>query len=203
MTSDAHINQDRCLMCGVGEIGTDNCSACTWPYSRAGWQRFRRGVKRITIDTGCINAKRKNEFLNKFEEWESQGKIQIQRATPFLEEFKGPPKHVEKAKDIETHPSVIMLDVSILGDGSVLAGPDLREAIQPILFPHTRTLTRNQLNDLRHLHEHIETGGDIFVTLNTNDFIANSKQELLKKLGVWVLTPKETVDLIRDIYGWS
>lgn len=194
---------EHCLMCGVGKIGTDNCPACTWPYSLDGWKNFRIGLRRITIDTGCINAKKQNESLNKLEEWGQSGKLDIQKATPFLVEFKGPSTHHEKAHKIDNHPPLFVIGSSCLGDGSVLAGPDLIKQIQEILFPSVKSLTENQKNDVLHLREHVWTGGHAFVTLNTKDFINSGKKETLRGFGVWVFTPDELVNHLNELYDWK
>lgn len=193
----------RCPHCGVGEIEKDNCSNCTWPYSLEGWKQYNRGIKRLSIDTGCINAKGNLASLNTLERWKNEGKLEIQRASSFLEEFRGPDHHVKKAKEISELPALFFLGSSILGRRDVLAGPDLRDVVKTILFPTVAILNQNQEYDVQHLHEHIRSGGDIFVTLNLKDFIYSGKKEKLRKYGVWVLTPDETLCLIDDLYGWS
>jgi len=193
----------KCPYCGVGIVGKDNCSECVWPYSVVGWKSFKRNVKRLTLDTGCINAKEKNSALNTLESWIKEGKIETQRASPFLKEFRGPDRHVKKAQQIPKPPPLFRLGGSMLGGGDILAGPDLKDEISKILFPTVKTLNQNQENDVQHLHEHIQSGGDIFVTLNPNDFMVDDKQEKLREIGVWVLTPKETVNLLRDLYEWT
>lgn len=79
-----------------------NCSACTWPYSPEGWAFTTRKVRRITLDTGCVNAKRSDEHLNLIEAWQAQGLIELQRSKVFLEELKG--WRVEKGASIRAHP---------------------------------------------------------------------------------------------------
>jgi hypothetical protein len=189
-------------MCGIGQIRENNCAACSWPYSIEGWKKFSLGLRRITIDTCCINAKQKNDFLNKLGEWERAGKIEIQKASPLLEEFKGPVSHLKKAEQIDNHPPIAIFGATMLGDGSVYAGPDLIKDIQSILFPNVKTLSENQMRDIQHLREHVWTGGHIFVTIDKH-FINAVKKETLRQLGVWVLTPEETVDLIRKVYNWN
>ena len=87
--SDMATESSKCLHCGVGEVGPDNCAACTWPYSEKGWSQFRLGLRRITIDTNCINSKGAIDSLNLLEEWTTEGKIEIQKSTPFSVEAQG------------------------------------------------------------------------------------------------------------------
>ena len=197
------MEENRCLMCGVGKVGTDNCNKCTWPYSHNGWKVWRNGIKRITVDTGCINAKQKISDLNKLEEWEKQSKLEIQRATPFLKEFKGPDFHIKKAENIDEHPPLAKLGAVTLGGRSVLGGPDLSKEMRETMFPKVKKLTVNQENDLQHIHEHVETGGNLFVTKNPKDFINNGKQEAVLKLGVWVVSPEDAVRIVKDTHGWG
>ncbi len=199
------MEEDRCLMCGVGKVGTDNCNKCTWPYSHNGWKVWRNGIKRITVDIGCINAKQEISALNKLEEWETQSKLKIQRASPFLKEFKGPDSHIKKAKNMDEHPPLATLGAATFDGGYVYGGPDLSKEMREIMFPTVsdKALTKNQKYDIQHIHEHVETGGNLFVTKNTRDFIDNGKQEAFLKLGVWVVSPEEAVYIVKDTHGWD
>jgi len=70
------------------------------------------------------------------------------------------------------------------------------------MFPTTSVLTANQKYDIEHLRLHVLTGGDVFVTRNTRDFVAHGKQPGLARLGIWVFTPGELVIFLRELYGW-
>ncbi len=194
-------NSSKCIHCGVGEVGPDNCAACSWPYSDKGWSNFTMGLRRITIDTNCINAKQANEALNQLEQWKNDGKIEIQKSTPFSIEAKGNLMREAKEKQVPGHPPLFTLGASTLGGGAVLAGPDLREEIQTILFPGVKQLSQGQERDVQHLAEHVRTGGHLFVTLDTSDFISGSKQKTLRSFGVWAVTPENAVKLLSSVYG--
>lgn len=191
-------------MCGIGEIGADNCEACTWPYSIDGWKNFRLGLRRISIDKCCVNAKQQNDFLNKLKEWDREGKIDVQKATTFLKEPESSPSRLKKGQQIDDHPPLTTFGSSINGR-SVLGGPDLAKEIKSILFPRVKDeeLQQNEKQDIQHLREHVRTGGHIFVTLDKTDFIKTGKQDALRRLGVWVCTPQEAVELVKRVYGFS
>ncbi len=193
----------KCINCGVGEDGPDNCAACSWPYSEKGWSNFKMGLRRITIDTNCINAKQAHGPLNLLEKWGSEGKIEIQKSTPFSVEAQGNLKREAKEKQVSSHPPMFTLGSSSLGGGAVLAGPDLRKEIQAILFPGVTQLSPSQERGVQHLAEHVRTGGHLFVTLDTSDFISGSKERKLRSFGVWAVTPEKAVELLVSVYGWS
>jgi hypothetical protein len=158
-----------------------------------------RKVRRLTLDTGCVNVKGLDPYLNQLEKWQGQGLIDLQRARPFLEELKGPPARIEKGEAIEPHPPTWRLGFSALGEGpAVLAAamPD-RDHLRTLLFPTSHPLTTRQENDIRHLQYHVHTGGDLFVTRNPNDFIRRGKQESLWSIGIWAFTPEEVVEHLR------
>jgi len=119
-----------------------------------------------------------------------------------LKELRGPAKRIAKGEAIDKHPALFTIGISILGGDDVLAGPDLRDELTQMLFPTTRTLTVNQEYDIEHLRLHVRTGGDAFITKNTNDFINNGKQEKLAQIGIWVFTPAELVGLLQKLYNW-
>jgi hypothetical protein len=196
-------DSSKCIHCGIGEVGPDNCAACTWPYSEKGWSQFQLGLRRITIDTNCINAKGAIEALNLLEKWAAEGKIEIQKSTPFSVEARGTLEREAKASKVANHPPLFVLDSSTLGGGGVLAGPDLRNEIEKILFPGVSHLSVNQERDVQHLGEHVRTGGHLFVTLDKSDFMAGNKENQLRALGVWVVAPEKAVELLISLYGWN
>ncbi|MBM4132949.1 MAG: hypothetical protein FJ245_04190 [Nitrospira sp.] len=154
------------------------------------------------MDTGCINAKQLDQDLNALERWASSGNLELQRSSAMLEELKGETR-VAKAKSLGVHPNLFTIGVSVLDGPGVLAGPDLFEDLQQILFPTANALTGNQRFDVEHLRLHVRTGGDIFVTMNPNDFITRGRQATLASVGIWVLSPAELVGLLKELYGWG
>jgi len=197
-------NSSKCIHCGVGAVGPDNCTTCSWPYSEKGWLNFKMDLRRITIDTCCINAKQAHNTLNQLEKWKSEGKIEIQKSTPFSVEAQGNLKRAAKDRQVSGHPTASVLGPGFsLGDGSVLAGPDLRKEIQTILFPGVTVLSRGQERDILHLTEHVRTGGHLFLTLDRSDFIAGNKEKKLLSFGIWAVTPEKAVNLLISVYGWK
>lgn len=110
---------------------------------------------------------------------------------------------VAKARSLAQHPSLFTLGHSALGGPDVLAGPNVPGELQQILFPTANPLTENQRYDVEHLRLHVQTGGDVFVTLNPNDFITRGRQETVRSFGVWVLSPSDLVGLLTELYGWE
>ena len=193
----------ECVKCGHRNIANATaCGQCTWPFSRDAWKTSKLRIRRVTLDTGCVNAKGRDPDLNTFERWAATGSLELQRSEAMLSELAGEAR-VEKAQRLVPHPGLFTLDSSILGGPDVLAGPALPDELQQILFPTAEPLTDNQRHDVEHLRLHVRTGGDIFVTLNPNDFITRGRQETLRSFGIWVLSPKELVGLLSEIYGWQ
>jgi hypothetical protein len=195
----------ECVKCGHLLSSVSNaCPSCTWPLSIDAWQateRFR--IRRITVDTNCVNSKQKDEYLNTLERWENEGRLILQRSNVFLEELKGPEQRTAKGQSIQAHPRLFTLDFSVCNDSDVLAGADSEESLQQILFPTTKNRNKNQSYDVEHLRQHIRTGGDVFLTMNTSDFIKHGKQAMLSRMGIWVFVPQELVELLRRLYGYD
>jgi len=194
-----------CLRCGRSRCKADACcKACTWPFSLAAWDHTACHINRITRDTGCINSKRKDQSLNQLEDWAERGYFRFQRTDEMLNEVRrsSTDRYLDKALTVDAVPGVFILDGNMLHGGDVLAGPDLTEEIRSILFPHPQ-LTENQESDVRHLYEHVRTGGDIFTTHNTNDFLKNGKQEKLAQLGIWVFRPDELIQFLVNPMRWN
>lgn len=174
----------ECVKCGQqNSTNSPACPKCTWPFTHDAWKRSKLRIRRITLDTGCVNAKGRNTDLNTLEKWAAVGKLELQRSDAMLSELTGQMR-VAKAQLLEPHPGLFTLGQSVLGGSDVLAGPDLSEELQQILFPTASPLTENQRFDVEHLRLHVRTGGDVFVTLNPNDFITRGRQETLRSFGV-------------------
>ena len=192
-----------CIHCGVGAVGPDNCAACSWPYSEKGWSNFTKVLPRITIDTNCLNSRQAHVALNQLEKWKGERKIEIQKSTPFSAEAQGHPKREAKEKQVPGQPPVFVFGSSVLGGDAVLAGPDLRNEFPAILFPGVTELPQGQERDVQHLVDHVRTGGHLFVTLDTSDFISGSKENKLRALGVWAVSPEKAVEMLILVHGWK
>ncbi len=192
----------ECAKCGyTNSANAQACIKCTWPFNQNAWTSTTLKIRRITLDTSCINAKGRNPDLNILERWEKAGHLDLQRSDVMLKELVGE-ERIAKAKLLGTLPELFSFP-GLLSGSAVLAGPDLHRELQNILFPTAKLLTENQLFDVEHLRLHVRMGGDVFVTLNSNDFITRGRQDVLASFGVWVLSPAEVVSLLRDLYGWQ
>lgn len=198
--SDQHLDCVRCG--GNNELDATACTDCRWPFTVEACADFTRPPYRITVDTSCINVRRQNQDLNALELWAQQGRLVLQRADAMLGEIKGEAR-VTKAEAMAPHPGMFTLGVSALGGPDVLAGPDMEAELEGILFPTSAALTPNQRHDVEHLRKHIQTGGDVFVTLNPNDFITRGRQERFCSVGIWVMPPRELVSLLTSAFAWS
>lgn len=166
----------ECVKCGHrNPVGAAACTRCTWPFSRDTWKTSKLRIRRVTLDTGALNAKGRDPDLNTLERWARWGYLELQRSQAMLGELAGEAR-VEKAQSLDAHPCPHTLDSSVLDGPDVLAGPDLPEALQQILFPTANPLTENQRYDVQHLRLHVRTVADVFVTLNPNDFITRGRQ---------------------------
>lgn len=192
----------ECVKCGNTNIlGALSCAQCSWPFSMQAWKTTTHKIKRVTIDTNCINQKQADPFLNQLEEWYSKELIDLQRSKVMIKELRGT-ERIDKAKIIDPHPPVWILGTSRLGIDTILAGPDMSEPIEGIMFPTTKSLKSNQEYDVEHLRWHVLTGGDVFVTRDSKDYIVRGKKESLANFGIWVFQPKELVNFLEEIYGW-
>lgn len=193
----------ECVRCGCrNPPGATGCRDCGWPFTLGAWADFERPPYRITLDTGCINARAQHDDLNLLESWGHQGRLLLQRSDAMLAEMKGDAR-VVKAAALPSHPGVFTLGVGRLGGPDVLAGPDMKGELEATLFPTTSTLSANQRHDVEHLRSHVRTGGDVFVTLNPNDFISRGRQERLRSVGIWVMSPNELVGLLLSAFRWT
>jgi hypothetical protein len=192
----------KCVKCGHrNTTSAVACARCTWPFSRDAWGASKLRIRRVTLDTGCVNAKGLNPDLNTLERWGAAQYLELQRSSAMLGELGGEAR-VAKARSLAPHPGLSTLGSGDLGGPDVLAGPDLPGELQQILFPTANPLTENQRYDVEHLRQHVRTGGDVFVTLNPNDFITRGRQATLRSFGIWVLSPSELVGLLTELYSW-
>lgn len=194
----------ECVKCGkINPFGSPACIKCSWPFSPEAWKSTSHKIESITIDTGCINVKQMNNNLNKLEAWASEKKIIITRSHTMMKELTGKDRK-NKAVSVNEHPEVWSLGsaTSKLGINTNIAGPDMTEPLKRIMFPTTQIVNVNQAYDIEHLQSHLHSGGDVFVTLNPQDFILRGKKEKLSSLGIWAFNPDELVDFLNTLYGW-
>src|SRR4029450_12831847 len=96
----------ECVKCGADiPIGAKKCFACTWPFSHEAWRQSALHIRRVTLDTSCVNAKRKDEALNTLERWAEEGGLDLQRSDAMLDELQGETR-IEKAISFGEHPSL-------------------------------------------------------------------------------------------------
>ncbi len=191
----------ECVKCGhKNATGTQECAACKWPLTIEAWEKSEYKIFKITKDSSCINAKQQHPALNQLEEWEKQGRLRLQGAEELRKEAQG---SFQQAKAEATTPlptNFFILGSSCLNGGDIFAGPEIWDQLRAILFPTVAELNNNQMSDVNHLAQHVRSGGDVFVTSDTN-FIR--KQEALRRYGIWVFSPEELVALLKRLYKWN
>jgi hypothetical protein len=128
------LNLVECVKCGKENTDdADVCARCSWPFTVAGWGSTTFKIRRVTIDTGCINVKQADCHLNVLERWGAEGKIVLERADALLRELRGADR-IAKAEALSPHPPVWVMGVSRMGIDTFLAGPDMTGPIEDTLF---------------------------------------------------------------------
>lgn len=173
--------------------------------SREAWAKTSHIVRKVTLDTSCINARQADEDLNQLERWAREGLFELQRSTAMLPELRGRSR-IRKASGLDQHNEPCLIGVpgrSEIGVTTFVGGPDLSDDLADLLFPTTSILNGNQKADVDHLQSHIHAGADLFITKNVNDFIEHGKQLKLSNRGLWIFDPPQAVAFLRDLYRWQ
>ena len=193
----------ECVKCGYkNAVDAQECVACKWPLAIEAWERSKHRISKVTKDSSCVNAKQQHTALNQLEEWEKQGQIHLQGAEELRKEAQG---SFQQAKAEATKPlptNFFILGSSSLNGGDIFAGPEIWGQLRAILFPTVAELNDNQMSDVNHLAQHVRSGGDAFITRDTN-FMKDRKQETLRRYGIWVFHPEELVALFRQLHKWD
>jgi len=168
----------------------------------------------LTFDTCCINAKQKIQELNQLEALQRQGLIKIVSSTSVEEEHlqldkekpDKEPYHTQRLDKFSTYDAkdtaYWVLDYSRL-DVSTKPGSettkDEMERMAAILFPNSKrgSRTANQIRDIMALHTHWTYKRDVFVTLNSRDFIGRNetkRNQLKETFGILVMNPAQALE---------
>ncbi len=167
----------------------------------------------LTFDTSCINAKQRVQELNQLEAWQKNGLIKIVSSTSVEEELlqldKEQPdrepyrsQRLDKFNTYDAEDTAYwVLGYSRLGISTKLGKESTKEEMEcmaSILFPNRSwsSLTANQRRDVMALHTHWTYKRDVFVTLNSRDFIGKNeakRNRLKEAFGILVMTPKEAL----------
>ena len=159
----------------------------------------------ITIDSNCINVNGNYKDMNKIEELEKKGIVEIHRTDTMVAEFlyggskKGYTKGLKKSKNYPEDIGVAVWDHSRYGHSKWGSKKDskLFNEIKEILFPNTKELTDKQIKDSMHLRTHLHYGRDYFIT-DDKKHILSKKNDLRDNLNIIVCTPKEFCENIID-----
>ena len=157
----------------------------------------------ITLDSSCLNIKKRDEFLNIIWRFASENIIRLYTPESVQGEQTRPeirPDYSKRYREriLQTQPisDTTTFPISFGRIGARFVDSEITERIKTIAticFPDVEfeKLNQNQLFDVRHLEaaQYIET--DYFVTLNSKDMIINGRQEQLLEIGIAVREPKE------------
>jgi len=161
----------------------------------------------VTLDTNCINSKRKDDALNCLEDLERQGILELRKTDALDIDLMSDTgidaeRRCQRSATLPEDMGVFILDQSRL-DHARLAGdtdgPNLNHvAILPFQRP-LRLLGENGENqsvrDVMHLYTHIMHGRDYFVT-RERAFL-RKREDVLEEYGTRVGTPEECVEFIQ------
>ena len=157
-------------------------------------------IARLTIDTCVINATGQLEAMNQIERWHQAGHVEILGTYRLSLETSAHAARSAKASSYADIGEPFIVGVTPIGVGRVSDLPsDIVNSVAAVMFPGKRpeNLKRNDINDVAMLASHLHANADIFVTINTKDFVQNGRREGLRALGVAVMTPDEAVAYLR------
>lgn len=172
---------------------------------------------KITIDTCLINVKKKLLDVNKLEEFNKKGQIEILATERLIQETENHTERLNKAELLKNIAEPLTVGFYRIGKAYISDGekrPSFTD-ISTILFPEIDKddLSKNQSNDVMHLIAHMHSDSNYFVTNNTKDFInakknndnrdgiyIDFKKKQLEELGIQVRTPSELVDELEVKY---
>jgi hypothetical protein len=168
-------------------------------------------VLSLTFDTNCINAKGRNQALNQLEMLKQQRLIIVVSSTSVEEELLQEKdmiwreKHIDKLNEFNNLDTGFwILGLSRLGVstklGDASTGAEM-EGMASILFPGQSwcALSENRIHDVLALHTHWAHHRDIFVTMNSKDFIGKKnakRRQLQDQFGIAVLDPYEALEYV-------
>jgi hypothetical protein len=155
----------------------------------------------VTIDTCCINAKQESKALNKLEEWNRQGLIEIYRTEIMDEELKGEKRRKKADKLLEDKGARVWQYTDF--HHRDFGGEDPKEypfhELIDIVFPDLDKLPSdrqdNKIRDVEHLSTHYQHHREYFVTID-KDF-TRKRDELKERYSIIILTPEECVEEIQ------
>lgn len=145
-------------------------------------------IPKLTLDGGLLREAVLLPAVRTLKAWDAEGRIEI--------------FETDRAKEVST-PS----DSSYGWPGAKRPHPRAKVArkveaggvsfagISSVLFPQrdAHRLSLAEVNDVAHLLRHFTQGRTIFVTTNTETFIAGGRRERLAALKIIVLTPDEAI----------
>lgn len=163
---------------------------------------------KISLDNGCLNAKKGHPILNQINALEKAKKIRLFTAsTTWREQIdtqKSPywlKKYLKRISELEMVMEAGTVDLSRIGKARVVDTQTVEhiKKISFICFPGKKweQITPNQKNDVLSLEAHHAFKFDYFLTLNPKDMINDGKAEKLKELDIVVREPNQ--DFLTEI----
>lgn len=159
----------------------------------------------ITVDTNLINTKQEIAAMNKLEDWNNKGLIQLLKTSTMDVEFEKH-KNDERRKRFLAKSSRYKEDHGInLVDHCNTFMPhccirnEIFDTITEILFPNLTREDKNfeqKIRDAMHLNTYYMNDRDFFVT-NDKHFLSK-KDDLKSKFGIKIIKPEKCVELIES-----
>ncbi len=152
---------------------------------------------RIALDTSCLNVNGRSNALNKLEALEREGRIALivstvnekeQRQSNDSQAWKQ--RYLDKLEQKGMVPEVGYWDLSLWG--ALWADEDIHRALRAIFGPHQNPREKDWY-DFWLLETAIANKCDVFLTLNTRDFVDGTRRERIETLGIKVRTPEEFI----------
>jgi len=141
------------------------------------------------------------EAMNKIEKWHDEGLVEILKTDVMDTEFlDAPPKFRRKSQEYREDIGVFVVGHSRAGHMIIGEGHTHEEMLK-LMFPQYRNVNekekRKAFRDVMHLATHHTHKRDFFVS--EDEHFIRKRDELKKRFGVTILTPKECVEELEPL----
>lgn len=168
----------------------------------------KRSIPLIILDSNCRNIYGKLSEVNKLQNWQERGLIELRVTEAFYREqnLLGR-QHASKFNLAIPEPMVLGLELgaaSFLGGNFYLADSLTLpfRGVAAIMFPGREKLNKNQQNDVMHILAAHRVNAEIFVTNDEKDFIKDGRMELFREIGLYIMKPADAVLHLHSVYQW-
>lgn len=158
---------------------------------------------KLTVDVGVLDSANQTVSVGTLQRWQTQGRVELVPAERSRE--------AREADAPYNWPGAPKRKPSWRGGkrGSSLqkesGGANFR-TVAAILFPgkDPLRLAMGEINNIAHLIRHHSIHHEVFVTVNRQGFIDDGRRDGLKSaFGIVIMTPDETVAMLKELQGWK